>query len=75
MAYWVYENWRSGPHRNRLHTAECVFCADGRGYLGGADGANGQWHGPFDTYEEADAASSELRGPTYCCVSCRPDLS
>jgi len=74
MAYWLYENWRSGPHRNRLHTADCLFCADGRGYRGGPDGSSGQWRGPFDTFEQAEAAGVELPGPTYYCPMCRPDL-
>ncbi len=62
------------PSRHRIHTADCLFCADGRGFRAGSDSANGKWHGPFETFALVDAASSELRGPTYCCVICRPDL-
>ena len=39
MAYYIYENWRSGPHKAVLHVGECGHCNNGKGHAGGYDPA------------------------------------
>jgi hypothetical protein len=69
MIYWVYENV---VHKMaRIHTANCSFCASGRGIHGGGKTRSGKWLGPFDNFESAWLAAREtkhidVRGCSIC---------
>ena len=60
MTYYVYENWRAGPHKVVIHHATCGSCNSGQGARGGTDPANGRWHGPYDTIAKARLAQRQL---------------
>lgn len=60
MTYFIYENWRAGPHKAVLHIDVCPFCNSGRGIGGGTDPRNGKWHGPFSRLAQASSAQRRL---------------
>jgi hypothetical protein len=60
MAYFIYENWRAGPHKVVLHADACGSCNNGEGIGGGTDPRNGKWHGPFSTLAQARSAHDRL---------------
>jgi len=57
----IYENWRARGHKAIIHRASCGDCNDGHGKGGGTSARNGQWHGPYSTLQQAQAASALLR--------------
>jgi F-type H+-transporting ATPase subunit beta len=70
-AYYVYENWT--VKKARIHLASCSYCNDGRGIHLGAGDRNGQWYGPFHTFQEAHEAANETGQPVSRCKVCRPN--
>jgi hypothetical protein len=60
MAFYIYENWQAGPHKAVIHRGDCRYCNQGRGRAGEYDPLHAQWHGPFETLAEAEAASAGL---------------
>ena len=60
MSFYIYENWRAGPHKAVIHRGFCGYCNDGKGRAGGYDPRNAKWHGPYVTLEDAQNASKAL---------------
>lgn len=52
-AFFVYENWASGPHKAVLHRSTCGQCSNGKARPSGHSANHAQWHGPFPTLAEA----------------------
>ena len=70
MRYWVYENYPT--NKARVHEDSCGFCNYGEG-VRVASLDNGQWHGPFESGEEAFAkAEATGRSDVRGCKSCAP---
>ena len=61
MPYFLYENWRAGPHKAVLHDGACRFCKGGRGLRGGTDPKHGKWHEPFLSLQDARTALGRMR--------------
>jgi F-type H+-transporting ATPase subunit beta len=55
MAYWVYEN--TIAKRARIHIGECRYCNHGAGVTDDDGASDDNWHGPFETFGEADTAA------------------
>jgi hypothetical protein len=70
--YYVYENWQAEEHKAVIHFADCSFCKNGQGIHPEAGSENGQWHGPFKTYQEASAGAQNTGGRPRDCQHCRP---
>lgn len=60
--FYVYENWQAGPRKAVIHHASCGYCNDGEGKAGGYDPRHAQWHGPYNTIDQARSASQALPG-------------
>ena len=58
--YYVYENWRAGPHKAVIHQGKCGFCNNGAGQRGGTHPKHGRWHGPFPTAAAAKPYAGTL---------------
>ena len=67
--FYAYDNHHRD--RARVHRSECPWCNHGQGVQGGSSGANDQWHGPFDSAEDAYARVSNRSNVGYCAF-CRP---
>ena len=68
MGYWVYENFPN--NKAMVHMDSCGFCNYGEGVRGRSPGT-GEWHGPFESGEEASAKAwatgrSDVRGCKFC---------
>lgn len=59
--FYIYENWQAGPRKAVIHRGSCGHCNDGSGKAGGYNRNHAQWHGPYDTLQDARAASNALR--------------
>jgi F-type H+-transporting ATPase subunit beta len=71
MSFWIYENF--GAKRARIHTGGCRYCNDGAGVGGNKDNDDDVWHGPFDTFSEAEAKAGTLnQKDTKPCGACKP---
>jgi hypothetical protein len=71
--FYVYENWRAGPHHAKVHLGSCGACNDGSGMHGGTDSTNGKWHGPFPTHGQAMNEATQLASPRVTnCGLCKP---
>lgn len=57
MAFWVYEDWKAGRPRVRIHRGS----NDGKEIVSACDPKEAKWHGPFSTIGEATAAGVNLR--------------
>lgn len=68
--FWAYENWRAHGHRVTIHRADCGSCNHGTGVHGGGQTANGKWHGPFRSPEEATTAVNLSRIEVRHCGRC-----
>jgi len=62
MRFYIYENWQAGPHKAVIHQGSCGHCNEGAGRAGGYDPRHAQWHGPFETIQEARTVSTGLHG-------------
>ena len=72
MGFWIYENF--GNKRARIHDGECRYCNHGDGVGGNKDNDDDKWHGPFDTFAEAEAVAKSLgHKDTRACGTCKPD--
>ena len=71
MKYFIYENWTASKVA-RIHKATCRFCNNGEGIRVNILGnRNGQWHGPFRTYNEANNYNGLIRVTTKVdCLKC-----
>ncbi len=66
MTYHVYENWTI--NKAIVHEGRCPYCKHGRGIHRTDRGRNGQWHGPYETRDEAlqHARATERRDVRAC---------
>jgi len=72
MAFWIYEHF--SKKRARIHDGECRYCNHGEGVGGNKDNDDDKWHGPYDTFAEAEAAAKALgHKDTRPCGTCKPD--
>ena len=72
MTYYVYENWRAEGHKARIHFSNCPSCNDGVGVHPDASDENGQWLGPFETFQDAFEAAQRTEGQVSACQRCNP---
>ena len=71
MSFWVYEQF--SHKRARIHRSTCRYCNDGQGVGGDATNDDDKWHGPFATFEEAEAHALSLgQADTRPCGVCKP---
>ena len=71
MNFWVYEN--KIAKRARVHKASCRYCNDGAGVGGDTTNDDDEWHGPYDSFEAADAFSKTLPQKDIApCGACKP---
>jgi 4-hydroxy-tetrahydrodipicolinate synthase len=59
-AFFVYENWASGPHKAVLHRSTCGQCSNGKARPAGHSANHAQWHGPYPTLAEARQVTHTL---------------
>jgi 4-hydroxy-tetrahydrodipicolinate synthase len=59
-AFFVYENWASGPHKAVLHRSTCGQCGNGKARPAGHSANHAQWHGPYPTLAEARQVTHTL---------------
>lgn len=71
MDYYVYENW-TAEHKAKIHLGECRWCNHGRGIHPRASERNGQWHGPFNSLDDAREAAIQTGRPASPCGHCAP---
>ena len=73
MTYHVYENWRVRPKKAKIHFSNCNSCNYGKGTnKPKEEGRNGRWHGPFDTFQEAQEAARRTGNKPSECKHCKP---
>ena len=59
MSFYVYENW-TAEHKAVIHRGSCGNCQYGAGCHHNLCGnKNGQWLGPFKTYDEAISVANK----------------
>jgi hypothetical protein len=69
MAFWFYESWagaNSDPRKTAravIHCADCGYCNHGAGCHGAPAPGRGQWHGPFQTLDDAQLAADATEKP------------
>ncbi len=74
MNFWVYEN-KIGK-RARIHLATCRYCNDGQGVGGDQSNDDDEWHGPFSSFEAADAKATDLpHSDVRPCGVCKPETA
>jgi 4-hydroxy-tetrahydrodipicolinate synthase len=59
-AFFVYENWASGPHKAVLHRSTCGQCSNGKARPAGHSANHAQWHGPYSSLTEARQVTHTL---------------
>jgi 4-hydroxy-tetrahydrodipicolinate synthase len=59
-AFFVYENWASGPHKAVVHRSTCGQCSNGKARPAGHSANHAQWHGPYPTLAEARQVTHTL---------------
>jgi 4-hydroxy-tetrahydrodipicolinate synthase len=59
-AFFVYENWASGPHKAVLHRSTCGQCSNGKARPAGHSANHAQWHGPYPSLAEARQVTHTL---------------
>ena len=59
-AFFVYENWASGPHKAVLHRSTCGHCSNGKARPAGHSANHAKWHGPYPTLAEARQVTHTL---------------
>jgi 4-hydroxy-tetrahydrodipicolinate synthase len=59
-AFFVYENWASGPHKAVLHRSTCGQCSNGKARPAGHSANHAHWHGPYPTLAEARQVTHTL---------------
>ena len=59
-AFFVYENWASGPHKAVLHRSTCGQCSNGKARPAGHSANHAQWHGPYASLAEARQVTHTL---------------
>jgi len=69
--YYVYENWT--VKKAKIHLASCCYCNYGRGIHPNASNRNGQWRGPFYTFQEAHEVAHRIGQPVSRCKACCPN--
>lgn len=70
MSFWVMENIKESCAK--IHLDNCHTCQNGRGP--GSRGT-GKWHGPFESYDDAEIWASNNRRYVDSCKLCNPDLN
>jgi hypothetical protein len=70
LTYRVYENWTARPDKAIVHRSDCPYANGGPIR---SPTKNGQWHGPFASYQEAfEAAEATRREDVRGCKYCKP---
>ncbi len=59
-AFFVYENWASGPHKAVLHRSTCGQCSNGKARPAGHSANHARWHGPYPTLSDAREVTHTL---------------
>ena len=59
-AFFVYENWASGPHKAVLHRSTCGQCSNGKARPAGHSANHAHWHGPYASLAEARQVTHTL---------------
>ena len=59
-AFFVYENWASGPHKAVLHRSTCGQCSNGKARPAGHSASHARWHGPYPTLTDARQVTHTL---------------
>ncbi|HEX3740367.1 MAG TPA: 4-hydroxy-tetrahydrodipicolinate synthase [Terriglobales bacterium] len=59
-AFFVYENWASGPHKAVLHRSTCGQCSNGKARPAGHSANHARWHGPYPTLTDAREVTHTL---------------
>jgi 4-hydroxy-tetrahydrodipicolinate synthase len=59
-AFFVYENWASGPHKAVLHRSTCGQCSNGKARPAGHSANHARWHGPYPTLTDARQVTHTL---------------
>ena len=59
-AFFVYENWASGPHKAVLHRSSCSQCSNGKARPAGHSANHARWHGPYPSLAEARQVTHTL---------------
>jgi len=71
VTYHVYENYPE--NKARIHFSHCPYCNHGDGTQGeGPKTENGEWHGPFATFQEALDAAHRTGRNVSTCKHCKP---
>jgi hypothetical protein len=65
MNYYIYENW-TAENKGVIHKGSCGYCKEGKDcHENSLKNRNGQWHGAFESIEEAEGAAIET-GRSVC---------
>jgi len=74
MQYYIYENWVA-EKKAVIHREDYPFCNGGRGIHQNIHGnRNGQWHGPFSHFEDANNFAKSLKDRAIReCIFCKRD--
>ncbi len=70
MTYYVYQNW-TAEDKAKIHHGSCRHCNFGKGKHPDASNRNGQWDGPFGSYEQAKSFAISTKRPVSDCFFCR----
>ena len=71
MDFWVYEHFSN--KRARIHAGNCRYCNHGKGVGGDQTNDDDKWHGPFDTFADAEKKAASLKQKdTRACGVCKP---
>ena len=72
MTYHVYENW-TAEDKAKIHFSDCSFCNNGEGTdKPKVPGEHGEWHGAFDTFQEALRFARGTGRNVSTCGHCGP---
>ncbi len=64
--YYVYYNWQAKPNVGTIHLDTCGHCNSGIGKRQDAvQGINGEWVGPFNTFELAEESIRNINYNIY----------
>ena len=69
MTYHVYENFKE--NKAKIHFSNCPYCNNGKGTHRTVETENGQWLGPFQTFQEARRAAERTRRMVSECKHCK----
>lgn len=71
MTYWFYENWFGRVRKAKIYLANCYHCNNGKGTEKATDSLS-IWHGPFQTFREAEKLAIQTGAVVSNCKTCNP---